>query len=406
MTVICVSQVALECRVGTSNKFYVIQIQEEVTAAGTEYQTIGYSGGIGSALKQQPKYKGASLRAAEADRDKLEKEKRKKGYVDHIVAAGVAVRGMPSSAPIYGGASVASATSAPSPTAVVGKVPMLATPIKTEAELEGHMVDSDSIMQRKYDGERAVISIRRGAISATNRDGIVRAISSEVEGELKKLWALTDFNDDRETVFDGELLRTGEFVIYDVITLRDNDVTQLSYFERYSAVEEMLINHQGFLAETAWNEADKRALLAKAIADGWEGLIVRLGSATYVHGRTKVLLKWKLWATATARVLTANGTKRSVSISMLNDVNDEVPVGNVTIPVNHDIPECDTLVEVRYLYITKGNILYQPTYLGARDDVHECDKIADCRQLPPEKAGVSVSTPAAAAPAVELVEDI
>ena len=50
-------------------------------------------------------------------------------------------------------------------------------------------------------------------------------------------------------------------------------------------------------------------------------------------------------------------------------------VGNVTIPPNHDIPEIGQVVEIRYLYVMRvGGSLYQPVYLGIRDDVG----IADC----------------------------
>jgi hypothetical protein len=50
-------------------------------------------------------------------------------------------------------------------------------------------------------------------------------------------------------------------------------------------------------------------------------------------------------------------------------------IGNVTIPPNHDIPAIGQVVEIRYLYVTGiGGSLYQPVYLGQRDDIRaeEC----------------------------------
>jgi bifunctional non-homologous end joining protein LigD len=44
-------------------------------------------------------------------------------------------------------------------------------------------------------------------------------------------------------------------------------------------------------------------------------------------------------------------------------------VGNVTIPANHSIPAKGAIVEVRYLYAYPGGSLFQPVYLGKRDDV-------------------------------------
>ena len=52
---------------------------------------------------------------------------------------------------------------------------------------------------------------------------------------------------------------------------------------------------------------------------------------------------------------------------------DCVFCGNVTIPPNHKIPAVGELVEIRFLYAIPGsNALYQPVYLGPREDiVHE-----------------------------------
>ena len=44
-----------------------------------------------------------------------------------------------------------------------------------------------------------------------------------------------------------------------------------------------------------------------------------------------------------------------------------VGVGNVTIPVNHEIPGEGDLIHVRYLYAFRGGSLYQPVYLGSRE---------------------------------------
>jgi bifunctional non-homologous end joining protein LigD len=49
-------------------------------------------------------------------------------------------------------------------------------------------------------------------------------------------------------------------------------------------------------------------------------------------------------------------------------------VGNVTIPPNHTVPANGSIVEVRYLYAFPGGSVFQPVYLGQRDDVtrREC----------------------------------
>ena len=67
-------------------------------------------------------------------------------------------------------------------------------------------------------------------------------------------------------------------------------------------------------------------------------------------------------------------SKRSVSVSLYEN-GSLVDVGNVTIPPNKDIPNHGDIVEVRYLYAYREGSLFQPVYLGVRDDIadEECD---------------------------------
>ena len=80
-------------------------------------------------------------------------------------------------------------------------------------------------------------------------------------------------------------------------------------------------------------------------------------------------------ATASCVVAAVSATKRSVALELAGEGGgDRVPVGNVTIPPNHAVPRPGDVVEVRYLYAYPGGSLYQPLYLGRRDDVkpEEC----------------------------------
>ncbi len=43
--------------------------------------------------------------------------------------------------------------------------------------------------------------------------------------------------------------------------------------------------------------------------------------------------------------------------------------GNVTIPVSHEIPSLNALVDVEYLYAYRGGSIYQPVYRGQRTDL-------------------------------------
>jgi len=383
MTITCLSQVALHCKDGSSDKLYIIQVQEETTAAGTKYKTVGYYGRRGGTLNTSQKFEGPSLAAANAKSNALEKEKRGKGYDDYTDP----IPGMPSAAPKFGGPAVASAAAAvaaavPPKKASVGPLPMLAE-VADEARAEVLMSDPDWVGQKKYDGERVTVSIRRNGIQAYNRKGEERALSGPAEASLKRLVARTDFSDDRETVLDGELM--GDvYVAYDVLVLRDNDIRKTSYEERYYQLEALLEDNLGLLAETAWTEEAKRAMYARALKEGWEGMMFRNVEGNYVTGRTPLLLKFKLWATATCRVLTVN-SKRSVQLALRDEHDNEQFCGNVTVPVNQDIPTGDDLVEVRYLYAMEGGSLYQPVLIRVRTDIDEADLRSTLRQAPPEK---------------------
>ena len=110
---------------------------------------------------------------------------------------------------------------------------------------------------------------------------------------------------------------------------------------------------------------------------GAEGVVFKHRLAPYTHGRPATggpQLKLKFTATASCRVAAANAGRRSVAVELLGDGGGGgdgrwVGVGNVTVPPNHPVPARGDVVEVRYLYAYPGGSLYQPVYLGRRDDV-------------------------------------
>lgn len=395
----CLSQVALEYVSGGSDKIYIIQVQEAVIpGTGTmEYCAVGYYGRRGSSLAIAEKYKGPVRASAESAAAKLERDKRSKsGYSTMAVAAGTRISGMPSDAPVFGGASAPAATPTKTAKAVVGTLPMLAT-TTDDATVQSMLADPNFVTQSKYDGERMLVSVRRAGITATNRKGEARPLPGGAHAEITKLLALPDFGDDRETVLDGEIMGDS-YVAYDVVTLRDTDVRRSPFVERYCALEELLTGHEHLLAPTSWTEEEKRKMLAQAESLDWEGLMFRQIFSAYSSGRTSNLIKHKLWATVTCRVLTANA-QRSIQVALRNEADVEVFVGNVTVPSNQDIPEPDSLVNIRYLYCLDGGSLYQPTLLHVRDDIDDADCIADLRKAPPEKRGLSADRGGAASEA-------
>ena len=89
-------------------------------------------------------------------------------------------------------------------------------------------------------------------------------------------------------------------------------------------------------------------------------------------------LKWKFKAQATVGVISVHKTKRSVQVAASTEEGFQV-VGNVTIPVNKDVPVVGQLVEIQYLYFFAGGSLFQPTYKGPRPDKDEADAVSSLK---------------------------
>lgn len=86
-------------------------------------------------------------------------------------------------------------------------------------------------------------------------------------------------------------------------------------------------------------------------------------------------MKFKFVETASFIVGGANPGRRSVALELIDASGQRTPAGNVTIPPNHVIPQMGTVIEVRYLYaFPESGAVYQPVYLGPRDDIptEEC----------------------------------
>jgi bifunctional non-homologous end joining protein LigD len=119
------------------------------------------------------------------------------------------------------------------------------------------------------------------------------------------------------------------------------------------------------------NVQDKIALWERLRRDNREGIVFKRLDAPYVPGRPNSggpQLKFKLVATASVIVTKVN-LQRSVEVGLFQG-RSLVSCSNVTIPANQEIPKVGDVVEVRYLYAFRESLaLYQPAYLGRREDV-------------------------------------
>jgi bifunctional non-homologous end joining protein LigD len=202
-------------------------------------------------------------------------------------------------------------------------------------------------MQEKKDGVRCMIRHANGKTEGSNRKGLIVSLPQTIEKAFEQL--------DTDCVLDGE--RIGDtFYAFDLLEQEGVDLRPESAQERhnslYNLIGEREIPYLVFV-ERYDNNAIKAHAFKEFQKTRSEGVVFKERYSAYVPGRPASggkQLKYKFYATATLRVIKIND-KRSVGLGVYAGPGAvPSPVGNVTIPANHQIPKVGDLVEVRYLY--------------------------------------------------------
>ena len=234
----------------------------------------------------------------------------------------------------------------------------------TEDEAEQYLAHPHWCAQEKYDGKRVLIGKAGNQIVAANRNGMSTGFPTVLAVQLAGMSG--DF------VIDGECVGD-RFYAFDLLEHEGRDWRQSAYMDRLQALRAQFGNLGGSIvvAETVMGDG-KRRLMDQLRMARKEGLVLKNMRAPWQAGRPANqgnALKLKFWSSCSCVVGRVN-EKRSVELAL-----DSVSIGNVTIPPNHEIPVAGQVVEVRYLYVNGvGGSLYQPVYLGTRDDV----LVAEC----------------------------
>jgi bifunctional non-homologous end joining protein LigD len=243
-----------------------------------------------------------------------------------------------------------------------------------EARIDELIAASNWCMQEKKDGWRLLVRKVGDVIEGINRRGMFVGTSDAIEQAVREISG--DF------VLDGEAI--GDvYWVFDLLELDREDLHGSSVAQRFGKLGLLLegssSNGALRLVPDAWNPSAKRKLFECLKAERAEGVVFKNMSAKYLPGRPTSggdHLKFKFTATATCKVLAPNEGKRSVALAVCQHPGDGfVEIGNVTIPPNFRIPETGSLVNVRYLYAYVGGSLFQPVYLGERNDVDVADSV-------------------------------
>ena len=271
-----------------------------------------------------------------------------------------------------------------------GHVPQLLAALD-EAGLERLIRDDRYVAEVKHDGERRMLIVADGAAHGGNRMGQTVALPARLRA------AVADYPD---VVLDGEQIGDA-FHFWDILSYRGIDLRPRPLEQRLAALSAGDFARPGlvFATQTARGEEAKRRLVDAVRASSGEGIVFKRIDAPYDPGKPGGNAGWhkfKFWNSLSAIV---EGTKkgRSVNLSLLDEDGARIPIGGVTIPANHSLPEPGSVVEVRYLYAFPEGGLHQPVYLGARTDIPVGDCLAAQRSFKPGLATDEEVEPATAA---------
>jgi len=238
-----------------------------------------------------------------------------------------------------------------------------------ETEVERLLNDDLWCAQEKHDGRRLIVRKQNQDVTGINKRGKSVAWSSALFNVMQ------DFEAD--VTIDGESIGDN-LIAFDLLELDGVDIRSWPYRERLAALMNLLFSVQQRViqfAETAFTADQKTALFSRLKTEKREGIVFKQLFAVYTPGRPSSgdnQLKYKFCATLSAVVAKIN-RQRSVELKLLGP-SGWVSCGNVTIPANHQIPPVGQVVEVRYLYaFQESGVLFQPVYLGSRDDVDETE---------------------------------
>jgi bifunctional non-homologous end joining protein LigD len=251
-----------------------------------------------------------------------------------------------------------------------GILPQLLNPVE-EAEVELLLRDDNYCAQEKFDGRHLLVRKQDDDLEGINKKGFVVGLPQTVASGLRHL--LGSFIPDGESIGD-------DYHAFDLLEINGENLRPLPYRIRLVRLVNLLLttaNHPHVkLVETAFTTAQKTELWHRLRRENREGIVFKRLDAPFAPGKPNSggpQLKFKFVATASAVVAKIN-VQRSVEVSLFQG-RSLVSCGNVTIPSNHEIPQVGAVVEVRYLYAYRESLaLYQPVYLGPRDDVEpgEC----------------------------------
>jgi bifunctional non-homologous end joining protein LigD len=241
------------------------------------------------------------------------------------------------------------------------------------AEAMMWLMRPDYGVQEKKDGERVMVKVRKGVLTAGNKKGLVRQLPLNVRDALLAI--------KRNFVIDGELVGT-QYFPFDLISVNDEDVCDLTYTNRYGLLSELLWDVDADSVEVvtlATTIESKLAMVKSLELNGKEGFVLKKLTAPYRVGETHGT-QWKhqFRSVVSCIVGARNADKNSVEVFVKRSDGSLRSMGFVTVPGTYSFPKLGEIAEIENLYVHPGKDgkFAQAVFKGVRADADE----NDCRE--------------------------
>lgn len=276
---------------------------------------------------------------------------------------------------------------APAPTpevvralAVSGQKPMRMESVEPK-DAQVLFESGDWVVEQKVDGTRCIITVADDSVTftASNGEALKHSASLIHVDSLRRALPAGDYT------LDGELLWTGDFWVFDIVSLGGSDLSAMTASKRRGWLEKTFKTHdfgpQIRLLPQARGLEAKLKLFKQVHDSGGEGIILKHTGKPYEFGkRVTHQLKLKFTKTVDCIVTARNvNSKNNARLAVYEDgkLRD---IGGCSMIGKPDAQVGD-VVEVKYLYATEELDIYQPTLLKIRTDKAAADCLID--QLTP-----------------------
>lgn len=235
------------------------------------------------------------------------------------------------------------------------------------SKLEDGILSPEYSVEQKFDGERLALTIK-DQISGQNRRGNARLPVKMVVDSAK----IMREHINEGWVFDGELVRN-HYIIFDLLEMpKFGSMRQVPWIERRQILDKLVPCADGTnIHFTEWyvDPEEKENFVKYMIDSCVEGVVFKKIDSTYPIGRAHTWKKHKFVKTAEAIVMELNrkGKAQAMTLGMYNDAGQIQTVGGCRILPGFTLA-CGDVVEVRYLYGSTGQKLYQPVLMRKRED--------------------------------------